>query len=653
MYRTHTCGELTIANVGQEVTLAGWLQRSRDLGGMTFIDLRDRYGITQLAFNMETNADLCEQARKLGREYVIQASGTVIERSSKNSKIPTGDIEIEVHHIRILNEAQTPPFTIEDNSDGGDDLRMRYRYLDIRRNPVRRNLELRHKMAMQVRNYLSNQNFLEVETPMLIKSTPEGARDFVVPSRMNPGEFYALPQSPQQYKQLLMVAGIDRYFQIVRCFRDEDLRADRQPEFTQIDCEMSFVEQEDVLNTFEGLILHLFQELKGLGIGQFHYNSQFCQTHGQMLPRITWHDAMRLYGSDKPDVRFDMQFVELNDVVKNHGFALFDTKYSNFKITSKDCPYAARKNADMVRDIWDAFRRRGLAISCYFSKADWHHEDYWEDHGIGHYTTWYPTYLPKEHPEKWTRFERFMRNQMVELCRDYGRIEIMWLDGAAVGCRPDTRVDMSSILAECRKYQPWLIAADRSIEGPNQQLITPEQTVPDQPMACPWESCITMASNWSYRFDDEYKSARELVQLLVGIVAKGGCLALNVAPRPDGVIPEPALERLNAMGAWLRANGRSIYSTRPFPPYSVRNWCFTQRAGRYYAIRLTREGEHGIQQVVLNNDKSKGWKIDRIFHVSTDVEIPCAETENGWVLRLPTGFVADPYADAFELVFSR
>ena len=339
---------------------------------------------------------------------------------------------------------------------------------------------------------------------------------------------------------------------------------------------------------------------------------------------------------------------------KHHdGFALFDTKYSNFKITSKDCPYAARKNADMVRDIWNAFRRRGLAISCYFSKADWHHEDYWEDHGIGHYTTWYPTYLPKEHPEKWTRFERFMRNQMVELCRDYGRIEIMWLDGAAVGCRPDTRVDMSSILAECRKYQPWLIAADRSIEGPNQQLITPEQTVPDQPMACPWESCITMASNWSYRFDDEYKSARELVQLLVGIVAKGGCLALNVAPRPDGVIPEPALERLNAMGAWLRANGRSIYSTRPFPPYSVRNWCFTQRAGRYYAIRLTREGEHGIQQVVLNNDKSKGWKIDRIFHVSTDVEIPCAETENGWVLRLPTGFVADPYADAFELVFSR
>ncbi|MBQ0015776.1 MAG: aspartate--tRNA ligase [Bacteroidales bacterium] len=351
MYRTHTCGELTIANVGQEVTLAGWLQRSRDLGGMTFIDLRDRYGITQLAFNMETNADLCEQARKLGREYVIQASGTVIERSSKNSKIPTGDIEIEVHHIRILNEAQTPPFTIEDNSDGGDDLRMRYRYLDIRRNPVRRNLELRHKMAMQVRNYLSNQNFLEVETPMLIKSTPEGARDFVVPSRMNPGEFYALPQSPQQYKQLLMVAGIDRYFQIVRCFRDEDLRADRQPEFTQIDCEMSFVEQEDVLNTFEGLILHLFQELKGLGIGQFHYNSQFCQTHGQMLPRITWHDAMRLYGSDKPDVRFDMQFVELNDVVKNHGFALFDNAELVVGICAKGCAEYTRKQLDALTDF--------------------------------------------------------------------------------------------------------------------------------------------------------------------------------------------------------------------------------------------------------------------------------------------------------------
>ena len=309
MYRTNTCGELTIKNVGQEVTLCGWLQRSRDLGGMTFIDLRDRYGITQLAFNMETNAELCEKDRKLGREYVIQAKGVVIERASKNTKIPTGEIEIEVKELNVLNEAKTPPFTIEDNSDGGDDLRMKYRYLDIRRNPVKNNLVLRHNMAMLVRNYLSNQDFLEIETPMLIKSTPEGARDFVVPSRMNPGEFYALPQSPQQYKQLLMVAGMDRYFQIVRCFRDEDLRADRQPEFTQIDCEMSFVEQEDVLEMFEGLAKHLFKEIKGLEFGDF--------------PRMTWHDAMRLYGSDKPDIRFGMQFVELNDVVKGHGFGLF------------------------------------------------------------------------------------------------------------------------------------------------------------------------------------------------------------------------------------------------------------------------------------------------------------------------------------------
>ena len=308
MYRTNTCGELTIKNVGQEVTLCGWLQRSRDLGGMTFIDLRDRYGITQLAFNMETNAELCETARKLGREYVIQAKGKVIERASKNTKIPTGEIEIEVKELNVLNEAKTPPFTIEDNSDGGDDLRMKYRYLDIRRNPVRNNLVLRHNMAMLVRNYLSSKDFLEIETPMLIKSTPEGARDFVVPSRMNPGEFYALPQSPQQYKQLLMVAGMDRYFQIVRCFRDEDLRADRQPEFTQIDCEISFVEQEDVLNMFEGLAKHLFKEVKGLEFGDF--------------PRITWHDAMRLYGSDKPDIRFGMKFVELNDVAKGKGFGL-------------------------------------------------------------------------------------------------------------------------------------------------------------------------------------------------------------------------------------------------------------------------------------------------------------------------------------------
>lgn len=337
MYRTHTCGELNIAHVGKEVTLCGWLLRSRDLGGMTFIDLRDRYGITQLAFNMETNAELCEKARRLGREFVIQAKGVVIERSSKNNKISTGEIEIEVKELNILNEAKTPPFTIEDNSDGGDDLRLKYRYLDIRRNPVRRNLELRHRMAMLVRNYLSNLDFLEIETPMLIKSTPEGARDFVVPSRMNPGEFYALPQSPQQYKQLLMVAGMDRYFQIVRCFRDEDLRADRQPEFTQIDCEMSFVEQEDVLNTFEGLAKHLFKEMKGIDFGDF--------------PRMTWHDAMRLYGSDKPDIRFGMQFVELNDVVKGAGFGLFDNAELVVGICAKGCAEYTRKQLDALTDF--------------------------------------------------------------------------------------------------------------------------------------------------------------------------------------------------------------------------------------------------------------------------------------------------------------
>ena len=337
MYRTHTCGELTINNIGQQVTLCGWLQRSRDLGGMTFIDLRDRYGITQLAFNMETNAELCEKARRLGREYVIQATGTVIERASKNPKLSTGDIEIEVSQLVVLNESKTPPFTIEDNSDGGDDLRMRYRYLDIRRAPVRRNLELRHRMAMLTRNYLSNDGFLEVETPMLIKSTPEGARDFVVPSRMNPGEFYALPQSPQQYKQLLMVAGLDRYFQIVRCFRDEDLRADRQPEFTQIDCEMSFVEQEDVLRTFEGLAKHLFHEVKGLDFDQF--------------PRMTWHDAMRLYGSDKPDIRFGMQFVELNDVAKGCGFSLFDNAELVVGINATGCADYTRKQLDALTDF--------------------------------------------------------------------------------------------------------------------------------------------------------------------------------------------------------------------------------------------------------------------------------------------------------------
>ena len=354
MYRTHTCGELNIANVGQTVTLAGWLQRSRDLGGMTFIDLRDRYGITQLAFNMETNAALCEQARKLGREYVLQVKGVVIERSSKNTKIPTGEIEIDVKELNVLNAAKTPPFTIEDNSDGGDDLRMKYRYLDIRRNPVRRNLELRHRMAMLTRNYLSNEGFLEIETPFLIKSTPEGARDFVVPSRMNPGEFYALPQSPQQYKQLLMVAGMDRYFQIVRCFRDEDLRADRQPEFTQIDCEMSFVEQEDVLNMFEGLAKHLFHEVKGIDFNDASAYSQFTIHNSQIgnqFPRMTWHDAMRLYGSDKPDIRFGMQFVELNDVAKGHGFGLFDNAELVVGINAEGCAEYTRKQLDALTDF--------------------------------------------------------------------------------------------------------------------------------------------------------------------------------------------------------------------------------------------------------------------------------------------------------------
>ncbi len=319
------------------MTLCGWLQRSRDLGGMTFIDLRDRYGITQLAFNMEINAELCEKARKLGREYVLQVKGIVIERASKNTKIPTGEIEIDVKELNVLNAAKTPPFTIEDQSDGGDDLRMKYRYLDLRRNPVRRNLELRHRMSILVRNYLNNLNFLEIETPFLIKSTPEGARDFVVPSRMNPGEFYALPQSPQQYKQLLMVAGMDRYFQIVRCFRDEDLRADRQPEFTQIDCEMSFVEQEDVLQTFEGLAKHLFKEVKGLEFDQF--------------PRMTWHDAMRLYGSDKPDIRFGMKFVELNDVAKGKGFGLFDNAELVVGICAEGCAEYTRKQLDALTDF--------------------------------------------------------------------------------------------------------------------------------------------------------------------------------------------------------------------------------------------------------------------------------------------------------------
>ena len=310
MYRTHTCGELSLQNINETVKLAGWLQRSRDLGGMTFIDLRDRYGITQLVFNMDTNKDLCEQARKLGREYVIQVTGKVTERSNKNKKIPTGDIEIITENINILNKAETPPFTIEDETDGGDELRMKYRYLDLRHNPLKNNLLLRHKLAKEVRNYLDLHDFIEVETPVLVTSTPEGARDFVVPSRMHPGQFYALPQSPQTLKQLLMVSGYDRYFQIVKCFRDEDLRADRQPEFTQIDCEMSFIDREDILITFEGLMKHLFKEVKGIDI----------QTP---IPRMSFEEAMNSYGSDKPDIRFEMRIHDLTELGKGKGFQVF------------------------------------------------------------------------------------------------------------------------------------------------------------------------------------------------------------------------------------------------------------------------------------------------------------------------------------------
>ncbi len=338
MYRTHTCGELRLANAGQEVTLSGWVQRVRDKGALIWIDLRDRYGITQLFLQDGiSKPELIEQARSFGREYVIQAKGTVVERESKNPNMPTGEIEVRVSEFKLLNVSKVPPFTIEDESDGGDDIRMKYRYLDLRRNPVRRNLELRHNMAILVRNYLSKLNFLEIETPFLIKSTPEGARDFVVPSRMNPGEFYALPQSPQQYKQLLMVAGFDRYFQIVRCFRDEDLRADRQPEFTQIDCEMSFVEQEDVLNTFEGLAKHLFKEIKGIEFDKF--------------PRMTWHDAMKYYGSDKPDIRFGMKFVEINDVVKGKGFGLFDGAELVVGINATGCAEYTRKQLDQLTEF--------------------------------------------------------------------------------------------------------------------------------------------------------------------------------------------------------------------------------------------------------------------------------------------------------------
>ena len=338
MYRTHTCGELRLADAGKEVVLSGWVQRVRDKGTLIWIDIRDRYGLTQL-FLQEgvTSAEVIEKARTLGREFVIQAKGKVIERESKNPNIPTGEIELQLTELNILNASKTPPFTIEDKSDGGDDLRMKYRYLDLRRNPLKNNLILRHNVAIETRSYLSEQGFIEIETPCLIKSTPEGARDFVVPSRMNPGEFYALPQSPQQFKQLLMVAGFDKYFQIVRCFRDEDLRADRQPEFTQIDCEMSFVEQEDVLNTFEGLTKHLFKKVKGLKFDKF--------------PRMTWHDAMKYYGSDKPDIRFDMRFVELTDLAQGKGFPVFDDAELVVAINAKGCASYTRKQIDALTDF--------------------------------------------------------------------------------------------------------------------------------------------------------------------------------------------------------------------------------------------------------------------------------------------------------------
>jgi aspartyl-tRNA synthetase len=336
MLRTHTCGQLNISNLGETVTLCGWVQKSRDLGGTTFIDVRDRYGLTQLVLNTDTDATLREAGRQLGREFVIKVTGNVVERSNKNTKIPTGEIEITITELEILNSSKIPPFLIEDETDGGEELRAKYRYLDLRRNPIRNNLVLRHKMAQEIRKYLDGLDFIEVETPVLIKSTPEGARDFVVPSRMNPGEFYALPQSPQTFKQLLMVSGFDRYFQIVKCFRDEDLRADRQPEFTQIDCEMSFITQEDILNIFEGLTRHLFKTVKGLELGDF--------------PRMQYADAMRLYGSDKPDTRFGMQFVELNDVVKGKGFSIFDNAELVVGINAKGCANYTRKQIDELTE---------------------------------------------------------------------------------------------------------------------------------------------------------------------------------------------------------------------------------------------------------------------------------------------------------------
>ena len=337
MLRTHHCGEIRLENLNEQVTLSGWVQKSRDLGGLTFVDLRDRYGITQLTFNMDDRAELCKQARTLGREFVIQVTGLVIERSSKNKNIPTGEIEIMVDKLLVLNESKTPPFTIEDETDGGEELRMKYRYLDIRRKPVQQGLFLRHKMAKEVRNYLDSKDFIEVETPVLIKSTPEGARDFVVPSRMNEGQFYALPQSPQTFKQLIMVGGFDRYFQIVKCFRDEDLRADRQPEFTQIDCEMAFVDQEDILSNFEHMMRHLFKNVLKVELNDF--------------PRMDYADAMRLYGSDKPDIRFGMPFVELNDVTQNLGFKVFDDAELVVGICAKGAASYSRKQLDGINRL--------------------------------------------------------------------------------------------------------------------------------------------------------------------------------------------------------------------------------------------------------------------------------------------------------------
>jgi aspartyl-tRNA synthetase len=338
MYRTHTCGELKITDTGQKAILSGWVQKSRDLGGMTFIDLRDRYGITQLVFNMETNNELCEKARKLGREFVVQAKGKVRERSNKNLRMPTGEIEIEVEELNILNRSEIPPFTIEEETDGGEELRMKYRYLDLRRTTVRENILLRHRFAQEVRKYMDSIGFIEIETPVLIKSTPEGARDFVVPSRMQPGTFYALPQSPQTLKQLLMVAGFDKYFQIVKCFRDEDLRADRQPEFSQIDCEMSFVEREDILNTFEGLAKYLFRQIKGIDFSE-------------PFVRMTYNNAIEYYGSDKPDLRFKMKFTELTETVKGKGFIVFDSAEYIGGISATGCSEYTRKQADELTEF--------------------------------------------------------------------------------------------------------------------------------------------------------------------------------------------------------------------------------------------------------------------------------------------------------------